>query len=198
MSSTSTNKQPLLVDRPLHEFVILGPTAALIDQADYTSVLSGGCQELVNCSSNDGAVIDSLSLFAPQALMTPVVVIFFLSTSSSVLGISASNTVPVASSPLGSSAAGARTNVSLPLLSIPVPHAGGPVHDSVQLAYGCGSGDDNLTSATYAVGGMSEISKKNTALLVPSGKVLYAGLNIPVIAPSAASKVVVTAQGGYY
>ena len=173
MSSTSTNKQPLLADRPLHEFAVLGPTAALSVSTDYSSVLSGGCQELVNCSDNDGAVIDSLSLFAPQASMTAVVAVFFLSDSATVLGISATNTVPVAAATLGSSAAGERTNVSLPPLSIPVPNLGGQ------------------TSPT-------EASKKNTAILVPAGRVLYVGLNTPVIAPSAASKVIVTAQGGYY
>ena len=173
MSSTSTNKQPLLVDRPLHEFVVLGPAAALTASTDYSSVLSGGCQKLVDCFDNDGAVIDSLSLLAPQASMTPVVVIFFLSNSPTVLGISATNTAPVAAAALASSAAGDRTNVSLPPLTVPVPNLGGQTN-------------------------VTEASKKNTGLLVPAGRVLYVGLNTPVIAPSAASKVVVAAQGGYY
>lgn len=173
MSSTSTNKQPLLIDRPLHEFVILGPTAALTSATDYSSVLSGGCLPLVDCSDNDGACIDSISLLAPQASMTAVVAILFLSTSPTVLGISATNTVPVAAAALASNAAGDRTNVPLPPLLVPVPSLGGQ-------------------------GSPTETSKKNTGLLLAAGQVLYVGLNTPVIAPSAASKVIVTAQGGYY
>lgn len=173
MSSTSTNKQPLLVDRPLHKWAILGPTPALSNANNFSTIIGGGCTELVSCVSNDGAVIDSLSIFATQQNTTAVTVVFFLSSSSTPFGISESNTAPVASVVVLSSAAGERTNVSLPPLVIPVPSLGGQ------------------TSPT-------ETSKKNTGLYVEAGQVLYVGLNQAILAPTPATKIVAFAQGGFF
>lgn len=173
MSSTSTNKQPLLVDRPLHEFVVLGPTPALSDSANFGVILSGGCVPLVDCSSNDGAVVDSLSITANQANTTAVKVLFFLSKAATVFAINDTNTVQVASATLASTTAGERTNVSLPPLCIPVPHLG-------------------------ADSSISETDKKNSGLYVPAGMVLYAGLNEIISLPSPATKINVFAQGGYF
>lgn len=172
MSSTSTNKQPLLVDRPLHKWAALGTTPALSSSTNYTSVLGGGCAELVNCISTDGAVIDSVSIVTPQASTTSVVVILFLSTASTTSAISESNTVPVAAASVGTTA-GERVNISLPPLTVPVPSVGGQ------------------TAPT-------EVSKKNTGLLIESGQVLYVGINTQVLAPTPATKVLVFAQGGFY
>lgn len=173
MSSTSTNKQPLLIDRPLHEWVSLGATPALADSTNFASVIGGGCFSLVDCIDTDGAVIDSLSIIATQASTSAVSVLFFLSTAGTPFGITAENTAPVASAVIGSSAAGDRTNVSLPPLCIPVPNLGGETSPS-------------------------ETSKKNTGLYIPSGASLYVGLSAAIVAPSPATKVYVFAQGGYF
>lgn len=173
MSSTSTNKQPLLIDRPLHEFVPLGPTPALTDPTNFATVLGGGCVSLVDCIDADGAVVDSLSIVALQAGTSAISVLFLLSTSPTIFGINDANTGVVASAVIQSAVAGERTNVSLPPLSVPVPNLG-------------------------ADSSISEVDKKNTGLYVPAGRVLYAGLSAAIVLPSPATKVNVFAQGGYF
>lgn len=173
MSSTSTNKQPLLIDRPLHEWTSLGATAALTDSTNFASVIGGGCVPLVDCIGSDGAVIDSLSIVATQASTSAVSVLFFLSAAPTPFGITADNTAVVASAVVDSLAAGSRTNVSLPPLCIPVPSLGGETSPS-------------------------ETSKKNTGLYVPGGTLIYVGLSAAIVAPSPATKVNVFAQGGYF
>lgn len=173
MSSTSTNKQPLLVDRPLHTFAILGATPCLADANDFATILGGGCSLLVDCSDNDGAVVDSLSIVCTRANTGQSAVLFFVSESPTIFGITESNTVLVASAVIQSGAPGDRTNVSLPPLTIPVPNLGGQ------------------TSPT-------EFSKKNTGLYIPSGALLYTGLNAAIVAPTPTTKVNVFAQGGFF
>jgi hypothetical protein len=61
MAATSTNKQPLLVDRPLHKQVDL--SGALVgtlppDTAVDPQTAAGAL--LVDCTKNDGAVIDTI------------------------------------------------------------------------------------------------------------------------------------------
>lgn len=173
MSSSSTNKQPLLIDRPLHEYAVLGPVPGLIDPLNFSSLLAGGCVDLVNCIDNDGAVVDSLSIVANQANTSTVKVIAFLSTSPTSQGVSSLNTVAVAAAEVVSAAAGQRTNISLPPLSVPVPNLGAMVSPG-------------------------EADKKGTGIYVPKGKVLYVGLNQPILLPTPINVVNVFAQGGYF
>jgi hypothetical protein len=178
LSSSSTNKQPLLVDRPLHAFATLGDTAALTSSSNYNTVLGAGCRLLVDCSSNDGALVDSISIIATEASTTASAVLVFLSTASSSAGITSSNTVLVASGAIASASAGQRTNIALPPLAVPVPNLASPA----------------ATMAAYP----TETDKKNTGLMVPSGALIYVGLNAVLSAPSAATRVHVLAQGGFY
>jgi hypothetical protein len=173
MSSSSTNKQPMLVDRPLHAFAILGPTPCLADSANFATVLGGGCSLLVDCSDNDGAIIDSLSIVCNQANTTQSSVLFFVSSSPTIFGITETNTVLAATAVVQSGAPGDRTNVSLPPLTVPVPNLGGQT-------------------------AVTEFSKKNTGLYIPSGLLLYTGLNAAILAPTPATKVNVFAQGGFF
>jgi len=173
MSSSSTNKQPLLDDRPLHTFAILGSSPCLSDPANFSSLVPGGLSLLVDCSGNDGGVIDSLSIIANQATTTAVSVLFYVSGSPTVFGVTGANAALVASAVVQSGTIGQRTNVSLPPLSIPVPNLGG--------------------QAT-----VTEESKKNTGLYIPAGVVLYVGLSAPILAPTPLTKVNVFAQGGLF
>lgn len=173
MSSSSTNKQPLLVDRPLHKWATLGPTPALASSTNFSTIVGGGCAELVNCIDTDGAVIDSLSIVAMQAATSAVTVLVFLSTSSTTFGITDANTALVASATVESLTAGVRTNISLPPLTIPVPDLG-------------------------AQASLTETSKKNTGIYVEKGQVLYVGLNTAILAPTPATKIAVFAQGGSF
>lgn len=179
MATSSSNKQPLLVDRPLHSFATIGGTAALTSATDFNTPSGAGCTLLVDCSSNDGAVIDSLSILINQASTTTSTVLVFLSTAATATLISSTNTAYVASAAIpGGNVAGQRVNISLPPLSIPVPNLGSPA----------------ATMATYP----SETDKKNTGLCVPSTALLYVGVSAALTAPSSATRVHVFAQGGFF
>ena len=118
MATSSSNKMPLLVDRPLHSFATIGGAAALTTATNFNTPSGGGCVLLVDCLSNDGAVVDSISIVANEASTTASKVLVFLSVSGSAAAITAANTVCVASETIGSTAAGDRTNISLPPLSV--------------------------------------------------------------------------------
>ena len=178
MATSSSNKMPLLVDRPLHSFATIGGAAGLTSATDFNTPSGGGCVLLVDCLSNDGGVVDSVSIIANEASTTASKVLIFLSIAPNSSAISSANTVCVASETISSSAAGERTNVSLPPLSVPVPNLAGPA----------------ATTTTFA----SETDKKNTGLYVPSGALLYVGVSAALTAPSSTTRVHVFAQGGFF
>lgn len=173
MATSSSNKMPLLVDRPLHSFATIGGAAALTTATNFNTPSGGGCVLLVDCLANDGAVVDSISIIANEANTTASKVLIFLSVSGSAASITAANTVCVASESISSSAAGDRTNIPLPPLCVPVPNLG--------------------ADAT-----VTEAKKKNTGLYVPSGATLYVGVTAALTAPSSATRVHVFAQGGFF
>lgn len=179
MATTSSNKQPMLVDRPLHSFASVGGAAGLTTATNFNTPSGSGCVLLVDCSSNDGAIVDSISVIITEASTTTSTVLAFLSTAASQASISASNTACVASVAIpGGSTAGQRINMSLPPLTIPVPNLASPA----------------ATASTYP----SETDKKNTGLYIPSTALLYVGLTAALTAPSSATRVHVFAQGGFY
>ena len=59
MASTSTNKQPLLVDRVLHEIVDLAG-ATVETNSVITIGGSNGAKLIVDCTTNDGAIISEI------------------------------------------------------------------------------------------------------------------------------------------
>lgn len=179
MATSSSNKMPLLVDRPLHSFATIGGTAALTSATNFNTPSGAGCTLLVDCSSNDGAVVDSLSILITEASTTTSTVLVFLSTATTAAAITALNTACVASAAIpGGNTAGQRVNISLPPLSVPVPNLASPA----------------ATIATYP----NETDKKNTGLYVPSTALLYVGTSAALTAPSAATRVHVFAQGGFF
>jgi len=83
MSSTSTNKQPLLVDRVLHEIVDLaGSTVAQGAGIDITGTNSATI--IVDCTTNDGAIIEDIYSIA-RATATGYKVNLYLSSASDYL-----------------------------------------------------------------------------------------------------------------
>jgi hypothetical protein len=169
---------PLLVDRPLHSFATIGGTAALTAATNFNTPSSAGCVLLVDCSANDGAVVDSISIIANEASTTASKVLVFLSTATTAATITVDNSVCVANAVIASTAVGDRTNVSLPPLTVPVPPLASPA----------------ATVAAYP----TETDKKNTGLYVPSAALLYVGVSAALTAPSAATRVHVFAQGGFF
>ena len=78
MATTATNKQPLLVDRPLHS-VVKGNS---LTSGSATSLDILGTNEssvLVDCSSNDGALVEDLYVIARSAVSYKAV--FYISQS---------------------------------------------------------------------------------------------------------------------
>ncbi len=133
---------------------------------------------MVDCSANDGAVIDSLSIIANEASLTATNVLVFLSTATTATSITTANSAYVAGGSVTSVSKGDRTNISLPPLSIPVPNLASPA----------------ATVAAYP----NEVEKKNTGLYVPSGALIYVGVDTAISSPSANSRVHVFAQGGFF
>ena len=82
MATTATNKQPLLVDRPFH-FAI--PANALTSGSDSTLDILGKNESsvLVDCSTNDGGVIEDLYVISRGA--TTYTALFYLSRSTDYL-----------------------------------------------------------------------------------------------------------------
>ena len=78
MATSSSNKMPLLVDRPLHSFATIGGAAGLTSATDFNTPTGGGCVLLVDCLSNDGGVVDSVSIIANEASTTASKVLIFL------------------------------------------------------------------------------------------------------------------------
>ena len=178
MATSSSNKMPLLVDRPLHSYATIGGTACLTTATNNNTVSGAGCSLIVDCSANDGAVVDSLSIIANEASTTASRVLVFLSVATTNTAITSTNTACVASATITSTAVGDRTNIPLPPLTVPVPNLASPA----------------ATMATYP----TELDKKNTGLYVPSGATLYVGVHAALSAPSAATRVHVFAQGGFF
>ena len=173
MATSSSNKMPLLVDRPMHSYASIGSQAAITDSTDLNTPTGAGCTLIIDCSANDGAIVDSLSIIANEASTTASTVLAFLSVAATKDSISDINTVVVASATIGSTAKGERTNIPLPPLCVPVPNLGG------------------TTSAT-------ETDKKNTGLYIPSGGLLYVGLDVALSSPNTDTRVHVFAQGGFF
>ena len=122
MATSSSNKMPLLVDRPLHSFATIGGASALTTATNFNTPSGGGCVLLVDCLGNDGAVVDSISIIANEASTTASKVLVFLSIAGTAAGITPANTVCVANESISSSAAGERSNISLPPLSLSLIH----------------------------------------------------------------------------
>ena len=162
----------------MHSFATIGGAAALTTATNFNTPAAAGCVVLVDCSSNDGAVIDSLSIVALEANTTARNVVVFLSTATTATSVTAANSAYVGGAAIASSAVGTRTNVPLPPLSVPVPNLASPA----------------ATMAAYP----SETDKKNTGLYVPSGALIYVGVDLAIAAPSANTRVHVFAQGGFF
>ena len=120
MASTSTNKRPLLMDRPLLKLVSLVGTstpAGSVDPGSGTNAVA-----LVDCTTGDGALVEAVELVQRVAGNTTSVNLY-LSPSALSLG---SDAVFLAQTNIaGGGDPGVRAAFSLPPLLSPVPHAGG-------------------------------------------------------------------------
>lgn len=119
MASTSTNKTPLLIDRPLLRIKRLDATSTPAGSVDPGSGTNAAL--LVDCTTGDGALIEDIRLIQRVAGNTTSVNLY-LSTSASIVGVEAHfiGQVNIA----GGGDPGTVVRFPLPLLLAPVPHAG--------------------------------------------------------------------------
>ena len=122
MASTSTNKQPLLVDRVLHEVIDLaGATVAELAGLDITGTNSAVL--VVDCTTNDGAIAEDVYSIARE-VTTGYKINIYLSNASDYLR--AQQSVYVGSL-TGGTTVGEKTRITkenLPQILAPMPHAG--------------------------------------------------------------------------
>lgn len=126
MAASSTNKQPLLIDRPLLVVTSLRETTSPASGTEPGTGSNGVL--LVDCTANDGAMIDSLWLIQRVAGDTTGVNLY-ISSSGLSLGVTANGGAANAHF-LGrfgfgaGEGVGATAEMALPKLLAPVPHAG--------------------------------------------------------------------------
>jgi hypothetical protein len=171
MASSSTNKQPLLIDRPLMVVTRLTSTTSPAAGADPGTGSNGVL--LVDCTANDGAVLDTIYLI--QRVANDVSrVNLYISTSAHSLGVTSTGgnanahfigRVAFAASQLE----GKTVEAQLPKLLAPVPHAG----------------------ANNAAGEPAQFR----GLYIQAGQALWAAVDSVTAVPNAPN---IACQGGYY
>ena len=121
MATTSTNKQPLLVDRVFHNAL----QANTLTSGSATSLDIVGTNEsviLVECSTNDGAVIEDLYTLSRTATSTAYTILFYLSPSIDYLR--PSEAVFVGKVISSTTSAAKVSSTTLPTVLAPLPSAG--------------------------------------------------------------------------
>jgi len=121
MATTATNKQPLLVDRVLHNVL----TSSQLTSGSDTSLNIEGTNEssvLVDSSSDDGAIIEDLYVISRTTSGTQYKILFYLSSSSDYLRPSDATYI----GQLESSATSGEvtSSTALPRILAPMPHTG--------------------------------------------------------------------------
>lgn len=172
MASTSTNKQPLLVDRPFHQVTtIIGQKTG---NAGYW-LSNNSCTVLIDCTQNDGALIEDLYVLPRDG--EAVNISFFMSNNVDVLREADTSNVVF----LGRiDVAGGSANTMQHLDEMPFGIAPYP---TVPLATG-----------------NSREAGQFKSLYVPRGKAIWVGRAVVSTAPNldVTTGPVVGAQGGYY
>ena len=170
MSSSSTNKTPLLMDRPLLAVRRLDATTSPVSTIDPGSSSSGVL--LADCTSNDGALIEDVWLIQRVDGNTTAVNLY-LSTNALILGSvtldgSAGAWFIGRAQFAGGQPVGAVQPFTLPRLLAPVPHAG-----------------DSSAAAVPQFRG----------LRLAKGLALWAAVESTSVVPNAPE---IAVQGGYY
>ena len=174
MASTSTNKQPLLIDRVFNDPVttdglVSGATnTATGASISYDIAGSNSAKVLVNCTTNDGGIVEDMYAISRGAVKR---VLFYLSSASDYLR---SEQAVYIGSISTTATVGDYANVSsLPRCLAPVPQQG---------------------STTGLVAGAP---LKNQALYIPTGKALWVTI-WGISGQNATNCPIVGAQGGFY
>ena len=121
MASTSTNKQPLLVDRPLHEVYRLRDRTILTEEVTGQNF----AQLLIDCTTNDGAILEDVYVLSRGPVLDeagaetadPYQINLYLSTDNDLLR----DTGVFVGSVLANATAGNWAHMTLPYILAPVP-----------------------------------------------------------------------------
>ena len=174
MASTSTNKQPLLIDRVFNEAVqtdglVSGSSNVLTGSSiDYDISGSNASKVLVNCLTNDGGIVEDMYAISRGAIKKAL---FYLSSASDYLR--AEQAVYVGSITVTATVGDYANVAALPRILAPVPQQG---------------------STTGLVDGSP---LKNQALYVPTGKALWVTI-WGISGQNNTNCPIVGAQGGFY
>jgi hypothetical protein len=123
MASTSTNKQPLLVDRPFFSAVTLGEVGGVLDPMNYNSPDPAGLVSLVE-GGPDGTLVESVTIASTQVDTDHQDVLLFMSTVSNALMVNNQNTHYITSETILSAVCGQTVQIPLPPAMVPVPNVG--------------------------------------------------------------------------
>lgn len=190
MASTSTNKQPLLVDRVFHKVTDMkGATIGKDDRVDLSS--TNNAKLLLDCTTTDGAVVAEIYTLARDTTgntgnITPWIINFYMTASNSVL--TAADAKFLGYMTCGGDETAGQANdgeriffAGSPYILFPVPAVGSVV----------------------AAGG-DVIGTQFQALYIPKGYALWAGVNAKedsngdAVDASATTAPICGVQGGFY
>ena len=175
MASTSTNKQPLLIDRPLHiqQNITSQKTGVADGDANPYWLSNNSCSLFIDCTQNDGALIEDLYVLSKST--TAYTLLFFMTNTSDFLRESDTNNVTYLAGVTSSTTVGSIVHANnLPLGIAPYP--------TVAL------NDDN-----------DRQSGQFQSLYVPKGKAVWVGRQASGTGNlTIAQCPVVGAQGGFY
>lgn len=169
MASTSTNKQPLLVDRVLHEIVDLAG-ATVETNSVITIGGSNGAKLIVDCTTNDGAIISEIYTLA-RATTAAYTVNMYMSSAKDFLRASQASFLGTFN---GATTEGSKTVYgAMPYVLNPVP--------------GVGSTDSSLVIGTQF-----------QALYIPKGRCLWAAVKKKTSSDTATEAPLLGVHGGFY
>lgn len=170
MAATSTNKQPLLVDRVFHD--VFSMNDATILQTDVTG--TNFAQLILNCSSNDGGVIEDLYAISrgQDGSSANYTINLYMSSDTDFLrpssqsGGAVTGGIYVGSITAGSALGNVTHSSTMPFVLAPVPQVG--------------------------------TAQKLTAFYVPKGKNLWAARLTSNLTDSITNAPLIGVQGGFY
>jgi len=174
MASTSTNKQPLLIDRVFNDPVntdglVSGSSNTLTGASiSYDIAGSNAAKVLVNCTTNDGGIVEDMYGISRGAVKKAL---FYLSSASDYLR---SEQAVFIGSITTTATVGEYANVySLPRVLAPVPHTGN------------------------TAGLVDGAPLRNQAFYIPTGKALWVTI-WGISGQNLTNCPIVGAQGGFY
>tara|TARA_B100001057_G_C22363190_1_gene761633 strand:+ start:105 stop:614 length:510 start_codon:yes stop_codon:yes gene_type:complete len=169
MASTSTNKQPLLVDHVLHEIIdLVGATVEPNTVIDVGG--SNGAKLLVDCTTNDGAVISEIYSTA-RTVSTGYTINLYISNANDFLR---------------------------PSQALFIGHFNCGTTDGTRVVWDGMAYLLNPVPAAGSTAGAVTIGTQFKGLYIPKGRALWAAVRKQSATDATAAAPLVAAHGGYF